>query len=146
MRIFDTTKSYEIYNPDLERGYLKYDTKLIAHHPAEAFIEEKGHYETIRQYPNGGKDVKWVVDVKGQEAKEAYDELEEIQVYVPFTEKELAEKRITELKKFLASTDYQAIKFAEGILSEIEYSPIKYQRIEWRNEINNLQEKFNIYY
>lgn len=51
--------------------------------------------------------------------------------------------RIAELKQLLASTDYQAIKFAEGQLTKEEYEPIKLQRQEWRNEINSLEEKEN---
>lgn len=35
--------------------------------------------------------------------------------------------------------DYQAIKFAEGWLSEEEFAPIKAQRQELRNKINELE-------
>ena len=49
--------------------------------------------------------------------------------------------RINELKKLLASTDYQAIKYAEGQISEEEYAPIKAQRQAWRDEINRLEEE-----
>lgn len=45
--------------------------------------------------------------------------------------------KIAELKQNLSETDYQAIKFAEGQLSEEEYEPIKKQRQLWRDEINN---------
>ena len=48
--------------------------------------------------------------------------------------------RIEELKEKLTSTDYQAIKFMEGVLSEEEYAPMKAQRQEWREEINRLEE------
>lgn len=47
--------------------------------------------------------------------------------------------RIEHLKIQLAKTDYQAIKFAEGLLTEYEYAPIKQQRQEWRDEINRLE-------
>lgn len=49
--------------------------------------------------------------------------------------------RINELKKLLASTDYQAIKYAEGQISENDYAPIKAQRQSWRDEINRLEEE-----
>lgn len=49
--------------------------------------------------------------------------------------------RILELKKLLASTDYKAIKFAEGELSYSEYEDIKIQRRMWRSEINSLEEE-----
>ena len=57
------------------------------------------------------------------------------------TQKQLAAKRIAELKKLLADTDYQAIKYAEGWLTEQEYAPIKAQRQAWRDEINQLESK-----
>lgn len=47
--------------------------------------------------------------------------------------------RIEELKTLLSSTDYQAIKFAEGAISEEQYAPIREQRQAWRNEINELE-------
>lgn len=53
--------------------------------------------------------------------------------------KRLTEKKITELKQQLENTDYKAIKFAEGEISEEEYEPIKQQRKAWRLEINELQ-------
>ena len=48
-------------------------------------------------------------------------------------------RRITVLKELLASTDYKAIKFAEGQLTEEEYAPIRIQRQGWREEINQLE-------
>jgi len=51
------------------------------------------------------------------------------------------EIQIEELKKQLEATDYQAIKFAEGMLTEEEFAPIRIQRQEWRNQINALQEE-----
>lgn len=46
---------------------------------------------------------------------------------------------IEDLKQKLFDTDYQAIKYAEGQLSEDEYQPIKEQRQAWRDEINKLE-------
>lgn len=50
-----------------------------------------------------------------------------------------AELEIVELKKHLADTDYQAIKFAEGELSAEDYAPVKAQRQQWRARINELE-------
>ena len=47
--------------------------------------------------------------------------------------------KISQLKSLLVETDYKAIKYAEGWLTEEEYEPIKQQRQEWREEINNLE-------
>lgn len=78
-----------IENPDLTKGYLKPETQTI-HHDAVVGVEEVSHYETIAEYPNGGKDVRKVVDVPGVAAKEAYDEEVEVQRYVLYTAEELA--------------------------------------------------------
>lgn len=48
-------------------------------------------------------------------------------------------QRIEMLKGELASTDYKAIKYAEGWLTEEEYAPIKAQRQAIRDEINALE-------
>ena len=45
------------------------------------------------------------------------------------------------LKEELSKTDYQAIKFAEGEISEEEFAPIKEQRKLWRQKINELEAK-----
>lgn len=49
-------------------------------------------------------------------------------------------KEIQELKQKLSDTDYKAIKYAEGQMSEDEYQPIKEERQAWRNRINELEE------
>ena len=45
---------------------------------------------------------------------------------------------ITQLKKQLSDTDYKAIKYAEGQISEEEYSEIKSERQGYRDRINYL--------
>lgn len=49
------------------------------------------------------------------------------------------EEEIAELKKKLGATDYQAIKYAEGFLTEEEYADMKAQRQAWRERINELE-------
>lgn len=46
---------------------------------------------------------------------------------------------IAQLKIKLRETDYKAIKFAEGLISDEEYQPIKEQREEWRKQINDYE-------
>lgn len=53
------------------------------------------------------------------------------------------EDEIFILKQQLANTDYQAIKYAEGELSEEEYMPIKEERKSWRARINELEQIIN---
>ena len=63
---------------------------------------------------------------------------EELEKYERSTELTVEEK-IADLKQKLADTDYKAIKYAEGFISEEEYEPIKLERQEWREEINRLE-------
>lgn len=88
MKIIDSN-GVEIATPDLTKGSLKQETQTI-HHDAVEGVEEVSHYETIAEYPNGGKDVKKVVDVPGVAAQDAYDEEVEVQRYVLYTAEELA--------------------------------------------------------
>ena len=98
MRIFDVN-GIEIESPDLEKGYLKNDSLLVMHHEAVKAVEEQGHYETVAEYPNGGKDVEWIIDVPGVEAVEAWDEFEDILRYVAYTETELKIRAFEESRK-----------------------------------------------
>lgn len=88
MKIIDSNGNL-IETPDLTKGYLKPETQTI-HHDAVAGVEEVSHYETIAEYPNGGKDVRKVVDVPGVAAQDAYDEEVEVQRYIRYTTEELA--------------------------------------------------------
>ena len=45
---------------------------------------------------------------------------------------------ICSLKKYLKQTDYKAIKYAEGAISEAEFAPIKEARANARERINEL--------
>jgi hypothetical protein len=53
-------------------------------------------------------------------------------------------QRIEMLKSELASTDYKAIKYAEGWLTEDEYAPIKASRQAIRDEINALESQAEV--
>lgn len=77
-----------IENPDLTLGYLRPGTRT-EHHDAVEGVTEVWHYETVAEYPNGGKDIKKVVDVPGVKAQAAWDEEIPIQIYVPYTQEEL---------------------------------------------------------
>lgn len=129
----------EIFEPDMSKGRLINDRRLVAHHEAIEEVPEEGHYEVIAEYPNGGKDVEWVVDVPGVAAHEAWDEYEDILRYIPFTEVELATSRIAELKQKLQDTDYHILKVVEGALTLDDCTEIMAERASWRKEINELE-------
>lgn len=162
MRIFNENKTVQMYLKedrvedgdfidipdnlicDLSKGKLESDT-LIEHIPEQQEIQEQWHYETIKEYLNGGKDVEKVIDVVGQPYIAEHDEVEDILVYKPYSEQEIKtiknNNRIVELKQKLQETDYKAIKYAEGELSQEEYAETKAQRRAWREEINKLEEE-----
>lgn len=77
----------------------------------------------------GAHELKWSEDEEGKTILVPNDPTEE-------NARNEAMARIAELKGLLSSTDYQAIKFAEGELSEEEYAPIRENRKAWRAEIN----------
>lgn len=142
MRIFNENKTVELTEYDLSRGYFKEDV-LETEIPEQAAVEKKWHYEVVKEYPNGGKILEEVVDVEGKPYIPAHTEREEIWVYIPYTETELkrmeAEQEISEIKMKLRDTDYQAIKYAEGMFTLSEYAPIREQRQAWRDRINELE-------
>ena len=49
------------------------------------------------------------------------------------------QSEIVELKKYLSDTDYKAIKFAEGEITESDYQEVKSQRHNARVRINELE-------
>ena len=121
MEIYNTNME-RIENPDLSLGYLKPSTRT-EHHDAVEGVEEVWHYETIAEYPNGGRDVQKVIDVPGVEAKDAWDEEIPIHIYILYTQEELdameaeknkptTEQRIAALEEQLAA--YEAA-YAEGV-------------------------------
>lgn len=88
MKIIDENGSV-VENPDLTAGYLAADTEAVEH-PAQDAVEELSHYETVAEYPNGGKDVRKVIDVPGVPAQAAWTEQVPVQRYIRYTAKELA--------------------------------------------------------
>lgn len=115
---------------DLNAGKLVPDT-ITVHHEAVEGVKEVSHVEVIKEYyekgPDGepvldeeghkivfGKDVRTVIDTPGVEAKDAWDEKEEIQRYVPYTAEELEkiakEKADAQANAAVASAERSAIR------------------------------------
>ena len=88
MKILDETGAV-VENPDLTLGYLTDDTQPLEH-PAQEAVAEVAHYETVAEYPGGGKDVQRVVDVPGVPARPAWTEQLPIKRYIRYTAEELA--------------------------------------------------------
>ena len=88
MKIIDENGA-AIETPDLTLGYLVGSTEEVTH-PAVEGVEEQWHWETVTEYPNGGRDVQKVVDRPGVKAQEEWVEQVPIQKYVRYTAEELA--------------------------------------------------------
>lgn len=109
MRNIDENNN-EIFAADLTKGYLTEEQILVDYHPAVEAVEEVSHYEVIREYPNGGKDFKLVVDVPGVAAQEAWNEYETVQMFHPYTQEELAAMNApTQLDRIEAQIAYTAM-------------------------------------
>ncbi len=88
MKILDELGAV-VENPDLTLGYLTDDTQPLEH-PAQEAVAEVAHYETVAEYPGGGRDVRKIIDVPGVPAQAAWTEQVPIQKYVRYTAEELA--------------------------------------------------------
>ena len=88
MKILDETGAV-IESPDLTLGYLTSGTEPVEH-PAVAAVPETSHYETVAEYPGGGRDVRRVIDVPGVPGREAWTEQVPVQKYISYTAEELA--------------------------------------------------------
>ena len=106
MKIIDETGAV-VENPDLTLGYLTTSTEEITH-PAVEGVEEVSHYETVTEYPGGGRDVRKVVDRPGVQAQEEWVEQVPIQKYIRYTAEELAaqeeERKKAEAREKLPET------------------------------------------
>lgn len=114
------TKTVEGFYPDL----IGYETI------PEPYIEvtDERHAELV-EMANSGKEL-YIKTIKNKEFA-----LRDITI----PQEQIIQNRIAELKSLLAQTDYQAIKYAEGQISESDYSEMKAQRQAWRDEINELE-------
>lgn len=143
MKIYNQDKTQELFDIDETKGKLIPDRLLIHHDAIKAEAGILDHYEVVTEYPNGGKDVKEVWKVEPKAGKEAWDENEDILVYIPYSAKEICVNeingRILELKTNLADYDYKTSKYIDGEYTEEEWTEIVAQRKAWRSEINMLE-------
>lgn len=56
-------------------------------------------------------------------------------------DEQVIQGEINAYKILLKDTDYMAIKHSEGEISDADYEPIKDQRAEWRERINELEKE-----
>ena len=91
MEVYNKEKTQIISDYDLSKGRLERDERTIYHEAVKEVVEQF-HYEVVKEYENGGKDVEKVVDVKGVPGRDAYEETEDIYVFIPYTDEELKKK------------------------------------------------------
>ena len=104
MKIIDDKPGLEIQNPDLTQGWLHDETEAVEH-PAQEGVPELSHYETVAEYPSGGKDVRKVIDREGVPAQDAWTEQVPIQRYIRYTAEELAARKEAEQAAQLPTTE-----------------------------------------
>lgn len=103
MKIIDENGA-ALETPDLTLGWLRDETEAVEH-PAQEGVPELSHYETIAEYPNGGKDVRKIIDREGIPARDAWTEQVPIQRYIRYTAEELAARKKAEQAKQLPTTE-----------------------------------------
>ena len=91
MKIIDENGA-ALETPDLTLGWLRDETEAMEH-PAQEGVPELSHYETVAEYPNGGKDVRKIIDREGIPARDAWTEQVPIQRYIRYTAEELAAQK-----------------------------------------------------
>lgn len=135
MRIFNETKTYE-FTPeqvDYEKGYLKPDKLFVAHHEAVE-AKEAVYKDRVEHLPNSSTQIYKDLVSPAVEAKDAYDEYEDIQVFVPFTAEELKEKLRSKRTSLLNAFD----KWEKAVLRGRESDD--YAIMAWYKELLDLKE------
>lgn len=86
--------------------------------------------ETIKSFPSNFESKKFIYDKLNDEILENPNYIEN---------RAEIEAQIKDYKELLSNSDYKALKYMEGYLTDEEYAETKLQRQEWRNKINDLE-------
>lgn len=113
MKVYNQEKTQELQEYDLTKGKLIDDTLTINHEEIKA-VEKVSHYEIVKEYENGGKDVEEIVDIEAIEGVPSYTETIDVKVYVPFANEELQKiayrKELLELEMWFKEYDRVSIE------------------------------------
>lgn len=123
MKVYNQEKTQEISNYDLTKGYLAADKIFKEHHDAVEAQDAVYDRVLIKEYPSGGKEYKTVLVTPAVEQREAWDEYEDIQVYILYTEEELQtqyEKAVNALirEKYTLSQELAILRQRDTKLEE----------------------------
>ena len=118
MKIIDENGA-ALENPDLTQGWLHDETEAVEH-PAQEGVPELSHYETVAEYPNGGKDVRKIIDREGVPARDAWTEQIPIQRYILYTAEELAEQEAERKKQAEREALPETVKALQAALADAD--------------------------
>ena len=150
MKVYNELKTEILETYDLEKGYLKADTLFVKTHDAiaavasvsaeenaqkrreaGAIVKEYGgkFYEVVKMFANGGEEVEEILPTEGIEEKPAWNEYEDIQVYIPYTTEELEARRIKAYEDLVESLIRQKYTISNelAILRQKEDKPEEFQ-------------------
>lgn len=140
--IYNKNKTMILENVDLENGYLAEDT--IIHEIAEVEeVAEQSHLELIKEYDNGGKDYKKVIDVKAVSAVPFYQKTEEIDIYIPYTIEQLhnsTKSKLRENRERLCFSVINRGKLWYDTLTTVQLAALAEWYALWLNVTTSLQE------
>lgn len=120
----DAPKNTIFYEKIYEDGHLGSFTESAEMAYKMGWYENRISKDDVQQSDiNGWTYRKEVCPMKSEQAKQI----------------ELWNREIFELKEELSRTDYKAIKYAEGVLTDEEYQETGIQRQVWRKRINELE-------
>lgn len=150
MKVYNELKTEVLETYDLEKGYLKADTLFVKTHDAiaavasvsaeenaqkrreaGAIVKEYGGklYEVVKMFANGGEEVEEILPTEGIEEKPAWNEYEDIQVYIPYTTEELEARRIKAYEDLVESLIRQKYTISNelAILRQKDDKPEEFQ-------------------
>ena len=118
MKIIDENGA-AVESPDLTLGYLQEETEAVEH-PAVEGVAELSHYETVAEYPNGGRDVRKVIDRAGVPAQDAWTERVPIRRYIRYTAEELAAQEAERKKQAEREALPETVKALMSQLTDLQ--------------------------
>lgn len=139
MKIYNEEKTQEldINTLDLENGYLMNDRKVILHHEATE-ARDAVYIDRPEKLSNGSTQIWKDLVSPAIEAKDAWDEYEEIQVYKLYTEEEYKDRLRSKRVKLLTAFDKYKSNVDYGIERETEMQ--HKNMIAWYQDLLNLEE------
>jgi hypothetical protein len=160
MKVFNQDKTTEISSYDLEKGYLKADKFVKVHHEAVPFVNgktakevytemlEKGenvkeyygeYYLVTETFDNGGETLEEIKPIADIPAQDAYDEYEDIQIYIPYTQEEIDNHKKNKLRSLRKPLLEAFDKWEKAVLRGREMDDELV--MEWYYAILDLDEK-----